>query len=143
MKIDMDYHSELLKKALEKVEKPIELTDLDKLSVKALRDKLHEANVYEIELQIQNQELIEAQQRLIDAVSEQKKLSSEYQSLFNDAPIAYVILDSRGLIVSANTRFCEMVNIKDLGMITNRPLDKFIAPTEKNILHSHIKCNFI
>ena len=127
------YYDKLLKKALAEIEEPIDVSDFDNLSPKELKDKLHQSSVYEIELKIQNEELIESQQRLIDAVNEQKNLSAEYESLFNEAPIAYVILDIRGLIVNANTRFCELVNIKDLSMIKSRPLDKFISTAEKNI----------
>lgn len=59
------------------------------------KEVLHELQVYQIELEIQNEELRAAQDEL--AASRR-----EFSNLFEHAPIAYFIVDARGIIAKAN-----------------------------------------
>jgi len=60
------------------------------------KEILHELQVYQIELEIQNEELRQAQDEL--AASRR-----EFSDLFEHAPVAYFTLDADGIIIKANT----------------------------------------
>lgn len=75
---------------------PPELTD------DAARRLVHELQVHQIELEIQNEEL-----RRLMADLEQSR--NQFFRLFHRAPIGYVVLDEVGLIREVNETFCQMV----------------------------------
>ncbi|HXX68546.1 MAG TPA: PAS-domain containing protein, partial [Polyangiaceae bacterium] len=56
---------------------------------------VHELEVYEIELEMQNEELRSSQQEL-------EKALERYTRLFDFAPLGYVVLDSSGIVREAN-----------------------------------------
>ena len=63
---------------------------------------MHELQVHQIELEIQNEEL-----RRLMADLEQSR--NQFFRLFHRAPIGYVVLDEVGLIHEVNETFCQMV----------------------------------
>jgi PAS domain S-box-containing protein len=56
---------------------------------------LHELDIHQAELEIQNEELLASQRRL-------SELSQQHLDLFENAPCGYLILSSTGMIVRAN-----------------------------------------
>jgi hypothetical protein len=104
---------ELLKKKQVKMDSlPIE-TDTIKL--------LHELQVHQIELEMQNEELIQAN---ITAETALKK----YTMLYDFAPMGYFTLDPEGLITELNFTGAEMLGDKRFGLVNT----KFRAFVEKN-----------
>ncbi len=79
-------------------DKPVDLDDI-----------IYELRVHQFELEIQNEELIEAQLKLEDS-------RSKYFDLYNLAPVGYFKLDKKGLIIDVNLTGASMLNtkIKDL-----------------------------
>lgn len=103
---DFDYRLRLRKKAMDLLSKESEkLNDLDKETVKHL---FHELQVHQIELEIQNEEL-----RNIQHTMEANR--ARYTSLFDSAPVGYVILDRAGIIKQFNNAFYDI--IKHNGMM--------------------------
>ena len=95
-----DYKVALREKAVSLLEKmPENLDDLDKETVKNL---FHELQVHQIELEIQNEEL-----RNIQNTLEANRI--KYTSLFDNAPVGYVILDQSGIIKQFNKTFAQMI----------------------------------
>ncbi|SKA97597.1 PAS domain S-box-containing protein [Paucidesulfovibrio gracilis DSM 16080] len=83
---------------------------------------LHELSVYQVELDLQNEELREAQLRLHAS-------RDRYQQIFDFAPIGYVVLNERGVILEANHAAAELLGVarkhlKDRPMITALPAEE-------------------
>ena len=85
--IDAKKILERLKLKNEKISKHIDLTDMNSI--------LHELDVFEAELLAQNEELQQKEILLIEA-------KDEYENLFNNAPIFYIMLDERLSVVKYN-----------------------------------------
>jgi PAS domain S-box-containing protein len=79
-------------------EKGIETPDFDKLDLLRLT---HELEVYQVELELQNQELR-------DAKAEIEESRDEFFDLYESAPVAYVTLDEKGIIERANKAAHQM-----------------------------------
>lgn len=95
-----DYRIRLREKALEILNKePENFDNLDKETVKYL---FQELQVHQIELEIQNEEL-----RNIQSTMEANRV--RYTSLFDNAPVGYVILDQVGIIKQFNNTFYNIV----------------------------------
>jgi PAS domain S-box-containing protein len=68
-----------------------------------VKQLLHELNVHQIELEMQNEELLRARAELGEA-------RNRYKRLFEHAPVGYFVADRRGIIISANLRLCEILD---------------------------------
>ncbi len=79
---------------------------------------IHELEIHQIELQIQNEELLKAQQELQEA-------KKAYSDLYELAPIGYVTLSRDGVIVSANQAASNMLGTSKEDL-TNRGFSAFI-----------------
>lgn len=122
--------------------------DLPELTDDAARRLVHELQVHQIELEIQNEEL-----RRLMADLEQSR--NQFFRLFHRAPIGYVVLDEVGLIHEVNETFCQMVsqsrhpligrafadvlNSEDRGVFLARYRALFRRPAGK-ILEARIEC---
>src|SRR5262249_16504366 len=74
---------------------------------------LQELRVHQIELEIQNRALSEAQEQL--------ELSRErYVDLFDFAPMAYFTLEADGRIVEANINAARMIGVERSGLLGRR-----------------------
>ncbi len=78
---------------------------------------VHELQVHQVELEMQNDELRRAQ-----AVIEESR--SQYADLYDFAPIAYLTLDKDGLIVEANFKAAELLGT-DRGVLIRYPFSLF------------------
>ena len=83
---------EQLKEKQKKVDKPVMETDVKKL--------LHELQVHQIELEMQNEELREANETAETALK-------KYTMLYDFAPMGYFTLDSDGSICESELHWCR------------------------------------
>lgn len=74
----------------------------DPPSAKEANMLVHELKVYQLELEMQNQELREAQNRLEES-------RDQYTDLFEYAPLGYFILDNKGISLKCNLTGCGML----------------------------------
>lgn len=83
-----------------------------------IQDYIHELQVYQIELEMQTDELRRTQAEL--------ELSrDEYSELYDCAPVGYFTINSTGIILKANLTAAEMLGI-DRQKLFHRPLSLYI-----------------
>lgn len=100
------------------------------LQADALQQLLHELHVYQIELEIQNRELRESQQQLEEA-------RDRYADLYDFAPMGYLTLDSKGIILEINLRGAAMLG-RERGRLIGMPLAPFLGAGESRTLFEHL-----
>ncbi|EPR68470.1 PAS domain-containing sensor histidine kinase [Cyclobacterium qasimii] len=89
----------LRKKASEiLIQKPIDDSELTQLEMKKL---IEELQVHQIELELQNRELVEKRIEI-------EKSNSNYFSLFNLAPVGYLVLDQKAIIQQINLKATDI-----------------------------------
>ncbi|MCG8566337.1 MAG: PAS domain S-box protein [Desulfobacterales bacterium] len=122
-----------LKKAAEdiiqKKGKDIYLEELE--SDMDLKSLLHDLQVYQVELEVQNNELKQAQQELEIA-------KEHYFQLFNQIPVGYISVDSSGIILKSNQAFQEMIQ-QPFSRLYRRPFLHFIEPADQNAFLGHFQ----
>jgi PAS domain S-box-containing protein len=89
-----------------------------------LADALHELQVHQIELELQN-----AQLRASEAALEEAK--ARYFDLYDLAPVGYCTINSSGKTVLANLTLATLLGVTRTLLLT-RPLTRFIAPEDQD-----------
>ncbi|MDW7645208.1 MAG: sigma 54-interacting transcriptional regulator [Desulfuromonadales bacterium] len=92
------------------------------LSLNEAQRLLHELEVHQIELEMQNAELRSARHELEIA-------HTKYAELFDFAPLGYFILDQRGRIQEVNLAGAQLLGI-ERGLLTGKALSRFIEEAE-------------
>jgi PAS domain S-box-containing protein len=83
---------------------------------------VHELQVHQIELQMQNEALTEALQQA-------DVLRSKYQELYESAPVGYLTLDKDGVLVELNERAAALLGARESrASVLGQPLRKFVSP---------------
>jgi PAS domain S-box-containing protein len=104
-------------------------------SLEDLRERmkhlLHEVQVYEQELEIQNQELREAQAAL-------EKSRDGYVNLFDFAPVGYVTLSDRGVIKDINLTAAGLLG-RERGYLVGFPFIHFVAREDRTAFLAHLR----
>jgi PAS domain S-box-containing protein len=101
--------------------------DLERLTPDEIRGFVHELEVHRVELEIQNQQLAEAQL----AAEESKE---RYRQLYESAPIGYLTLDPDGAIVTANPCASELLGLPRARLL-GRKLSSFVAEGHQDRWH--------
>jgi PAS domain-containing protein len=114
---------ELLKKKQDKLDRSAMETDAVKL--------LHELQVHQIELEMQNEELIRANETAEAALK-------KYTMLYDFAPMGYFTLDSEGSICDLNFTGAEILGDKRFSLM-NSNFKLFIADESLKIFNSFFK----
>ncbi|MBY0268421.1 MAG: response regulator [Burkholderiales bacterium] len=113
---------ELLRKRAEKIALEREgrvLQDLSTLPPAAAQRLLHDLQVHQIELELQNEELRQAQ----DALEASR---ARYFDLYNLAPVGYFTLDEGGFILEANLTGATMLGVAR-GALVKQALSRFVV----------------
>ena len=92
---------------------------------------LHELQVHQIELEMQNEELRQANERAEEALR-------KYTMLYDFAPMGYFTLDSDGSIFELNFTGAEMLGDKRFSLI-NSNFKLFIAEASKSVFNKFFK----
>jgi len=112
-------------------EKAAGMENLEALSPEKTRQMLHELQVHQIELEIQNDELRRAQTEL-------EASRSRYLDLYELAPIGYFTVSEEGLILEANLTAALLLDVKR-GDLTKRPFSQFILEDNRDSYYLHRK----
>ena len=100
---------------------------LDEIFSSNVYSVVHELQVHQIELEMQNHELCRTQQEL--EVSRAK-----YFDLYDSAPAGYVTLNEKGIIVEANQTAAGLLG-QERSALIGQPLTCFIAREDQNIYY--------
>lgn len=106
----------------------------EKLSADEMRNLIHEYQVHQIELELQNEELRATQIQL-------EEMRDQYAELFNNAPAGYLVVNARGLITKANQAFARMIGREGHGF-TDRLLTELVVPEDRSALLGRFKAFF-
>ena len=101
------------------------------MSLEETQRMLHELQVHQIELELQNEELRRAQAEL-DAAG------TRYFDFYDLAPVGYVTLSAEGLILEANLTAASLLGVARDALIKQR-FSNFILPEDQDILYLHCK----
>ncbi|MGC8491980.1 MAG: LuxR C-terminal-related transcriptional regulator [Syntrophobacteraceae bacterium] len=126
----MPYPAQLRDKAEKKLLSQEDLKS-DSLSLEEARRVQHELRVHQIELEMQNEELRNAQAALeISRV--------RYFDLYNLAPVGYCTLSANGLILEANLTAAALLGVVR-GELINGRFSRFIHTEDQDISYLHFK----
>ena len=95
------------------------------------RRLLHELQVHQIELEMQNEELRRSQGEL-------EASRARYFDLFDLAPVGYFTLSEKGLILEANITGAGLLGVERRDVM-KQPLSHFILPEDQDIYYRHRK----
>lgn len=103
--------------------KEIPLQDLEKL--------IHELEVHQIELEMQNEELRKAQLEIEES-------RTMFSNLYDFAPVGYFTFDHQGVIEGVNLTGAKFLNV-ERSLLLNKPFNVFIEPDFRDEFHTHRK----
>jgi PAS domain S-box-containing protein len=90
---------------------------------------IHELQVHQIELEMQNEELRRLQLQLEEA-------RDKYADLYDCAPVGFFSLDKNALVVEANLTAADLLSVERRSLI-NSSLTRFIAPQDQDRFYFH------
>ena len=88
---------------------------------------IHELDVYRIELELQNEELLLTQEKLQAAYD-------DYLNLYNFSPVTYVTIDDNGRIIRANNALAALVGTTKHDL-QNTLLSHYVQDSDQDILY--------
>ena len=110
---------------LQPASKPTELPPADP------RRLLHELQVHQVELEIQNTELQESRDRM-------ETLLEKYTDLYDFAPVGYLSVDKQGQILEANLTGAALLGV-ERSRLLHRPLTRFVPPASQPVVQAFLK----
>lgn len=105
--------------------------DLDALSPRQLRQMLHELQVHQIELAMQNDELRRTHMEL-------EASRARYFDLYDLAPVGYCTLSPKGLILEGNLAAAALLGV-ERGALARAPLSRFIIKEDQDVYYLNRK----
>ena len=107
------------------VHKPAGLESM--LSSADMRRLVHELEVHQIELELQNEELRRAQAELEES-------RQQFSDLYDFAPVGYLTIDSDTVIVHANLAVATMLGV-ERGRLVGRRFSRFLVSESADAVH--------
>ncbi|MBL8250608.1 MAG: PAS domain S-box protein [Candidatus Competibacter sp.] len=95
---------------------------------------IHDLSVYQLELELQNEELRGAQNQL-------ELARDRYARLYDQAPVGYLTLDARGVIRQSNQTFAQMVG-QENAELAGQSLAAFIDGSDQAVFRGRFKAFF-
>ena len=104
------------------------------LSLEEVKLLLHELRVHQIELEIQNEELRRTH-------AEMEATKDRYFDLYDLAPVGYLTVSEKGLILEANLTVATQLGV-DRNLLIDKPLTSFIVTEDQDIYYQHRRLLF-
>ena len=103
--------------------------DIANMPLEDINELIHELEVHQIELEMQNEELRQAHLDLEAA-------RDKYTDLYDFAPVGYFSISDKGLILGANLVGATMLGM-ERGKLTGRRLSQFITKDYQDVFYLH------
>ncbi|WNH07762.1 ATP-binding protein [Thalassobellus suaedae] len=107
---------------------------IENLTLEESKSLLHELEVHQVELEMQNEELRETQHRL-------EEIRDQYTDLFDFAPIGYLVLDEKAIIKNINLTACDLLGI-ERSFLIEKPFSAYITNGESRTLFLNLRKAF-
>lgn len=101
------------------------------VAVEDIRKLLHELQIHQVELEMQNEELRETRAQLEES-------RGKYVDLYDFAPVGYVTLSGDGLILEANLSAARQFGVERSRLI-NGLFRMYVASEDRNTFDLHLK----
>ncbi|RPI52172.1 MAG: PAS domain-containing sensor histidine kinase [Deltaproteobacteria bacterium] len=122
--------SDLRRHAEKELETMLEDTkDFSGMSPKDIASLIHELEVHQIELKMQNNELRRIQGEL-------EKTRDKYSHLYDFAPVGYFTISAKGIIDEVNLTGASLIGIERNALI-GKPFSRFVLRDDQNIFYQH------
>lgn len=108
--------------------KHVNLDDLSKTDILTL---IHELQVHQIELEMQNEELRRSQSALEES-------RNKYSDLYDFAPVGYFSLNENGLILEVNLTSATLLGIERKDLI-KQPFVSYVAKDKASLFYTYLK----
>jgi len=105
--------------------------DVAAMPVKDVQQLVHELQVHQVELEMQNEELRRTQEELEAA-------RDRYVELYDAAPTGYLTLDPKGMILEANLPACTLLGM-NRKLLIGKPVIGYVAAKDQATLCRHIR----
>jgi len=126
-----DSNFSVLRKRAEEIIQGSSVDVPDNLSPEDARSLIHELRVYQEELEIQNEQLRQAQLDL-------EKARARYFDLYELAPVGYLMLDEQAIILEVNLTATSLLGLEK-DQIVKQPLNCFIASDTQDTFYLNFK----
>jgi PAS domain-containing protein len=100
------------------------------ISLQDVESLVYELRTFQIELEMQNEELLRAQEEL-------EASRSRYADLYDFAPIGYFTFDKSGLIMEVNLTGARLLGV-DRQWLINKPFSNFVIKDNRDIFRAHL-----
>ncbi|VVB90251.1 Methanogenesis regulatory histidine kinase FilI [uncultured archaeon] len=101
------------------------------LSTENVQSLIHEQQVHQIELEMQNEELRRVQNEL-------KEARNKYSDLYDFAPIGYFTFDKNGLILEVNLTGANKLGV-ERSFLIKKPFSLYVAFSSRNVFYLHLR----
>jgi PAS domain S-box-containing protein len=108
--------------------------NISELSSAEIKNLMHDLNVYQIELEMQNDQLRTAQKDL-------ERSRDKFYQLYNQAPVGYLTIDSNGMILQVNQTLATMLHSEPESLLKCSLAD-FILEEDKKVFYARWKSFF-
>ena len=92
---------------------------------------IHDLQVHQIELELQNEELKKSQIELAE-------YTKKYSDLYNFAPVGYFTFDEKGMIIDVNQTGASLLGVPKNNLI-NLSFIPYITPDNRQVFYQHTK----
>jgi len=112
----------------------VEHGPVEELSLSQVSELLHDYQVHQIELELQNEELRHVQQELEAA-------RDKFHGLYNTVPAGCLTVDAHGTITQVNQTFAEMID-QDASRLRGRNMSELMHPEDVSTFFGRFKAFF-
>jgi two-component system, cell cycle sensor histidine kinase and response regulator CckA len=92
---------------------------------------IHELQTFQVELELQNEELNRSQQELME-------FKKRYTDLYDFTPVGYICLDKKGVILNANLTLADMLSTPR-GSLISQAFSNYILFEDQDMYYRHIR----